>query len=172
MKQRLKITCSSPFEKSKIIKSANAILKKNHLFTLSTIKGNQPYSNTGYYVVDTHFNLYFWTSNDAVHSKNIAQNKRVAVNIYDSHQPWGSLLQGVQAVGIASIVNNTELIKAGFMYIKQFPKVVKFVKSPSDFHSKLFESKLYKIELSKLKILDEKNLGKETWKEITITRSE
>ena len=85
-------------------------------------------------------------------------------------QKWGSLMQGLQAFGNASIANKKELIKAGLRYMKRFPGVLKFVKTPKDFHSKIFKSGIYKIQLNNIKILDEKIFGKEEFRSIVIRR--
>ena len=144
----------------RVLNSIKEILGKNKLLTLSTIKNNQPHSNTAYYAFDKNFNLYIWSEKASAHSKNILKNKKVAVNIFDSEQKWGSLLQGVQAMGIAKPVNNKELIKAGLSYLKRFPASLKMVKNPGGFHHKIFESQLYKIKLNKIKVFDERTFGK------------
>ena len=144
----------------RVLNSIKEILGKNKLLTLSTIKNNQPHSNTAYYAFDKNFNLYIWSEKASAHSKNILKNKKVAVNIFDSEQKWGSLLQGIQAMGIAKPVNNKELIKAGLLYLKRFPASLKMVKNPKGFRHKIFESQLYKIKLNKIKVFDERTFGK------------
>lgn len=76
----------------KVLNSIKDILGKNKLLTLSTIKNNQPHSNTAYYSFDKNFNLYIWSEKDTAHSRNILKNKKVAVNIFDSSQKCDSLL--------------------------------------------------------------------------------
>ena len=157
-------------DRKKILKSIINILKNNKLLTLSTVNKNQPCSNTAYYVFDDKLNLYVWGEKDTLKYKNIKLNNKVAVNVFDSSQKWGSLLQGIQALGNAYAVNNKELVKVGLLYIKRFPKVIKFVKTPRDFHNKMFNSQVYKIELNKIKVLDEKTFGKEEFRELIIKR--
>ena len=153
-----------------IAKSIKNILNKNKLLTLSTSYKNQPYSNTAYYTFDRKFNIYIWSETKTTHGKNILKNNRVAVNIFDSRQKWGSLLRGLQATGTVTLIkNNRELIKAGMLYIKRFPRSLKFVKNPKGFHSKIFESRLYKIKLNKIKAFDEKNFGKGGFRKIFLT---
>ena len=153
-----------------ILKSIKNILNKNKLLTLSTFYKNQPYSNTAYYTLDRKFNLYIWSETKTTHGKNILRNNKVSVNIFDSRQKWGSLLQGLQATGTITLVgNNKELIKAGILYIKRFPKSLRFVKNPKGFHNKIFESRLYKIKLNKIKTFDEKIFGKGEFREIFLT---
>ncbi|MBI5065941.1 pyridoxamine 5'-phosphate oxidase family protein [Candidatus Woesearchaeota archaeon] len=157
-------------EKEQIMTSIKHILEQNMLLTLSTLdkKNNQPCSSTAYYVFDNDLNLYFWTSSNAIHSKNIKQNPKVAVNIFDSSQKWGTLLKGLQMFGKCRPVNNKELLFGGALYLKRFPKVIQFVKKIFDFNSKKLETKMYKITINKIKVFDEKVFGKEEFREIII----
>ena len=72
--------------------------------------------------------------------------------------------------GEAKIVSGTELIKAGTLYIKRFPKVFAYIKKISDFVSDEFKSVIYKLEINRVKLLDEKSFGKEEFIEILISR--
>ena len=147
-------------ETKKISDSINNILRRNYLLTLSTSWKGKPHSNTAFYVFDKDMNLYIWSEENTIHSENMRKNRKVAINIFDSRQKWGSLLQGLQARGTANIVNNKGLLKAGILYIKRFPRSLKIAKNPRGFHSKLFESRIYKIKLEEIKIFDEKTFGK------------
>lgn len=168
----IKIEADKKEDKDRIIESALAILNHNNLLTLSTFnkKNNQPCCSTAYYVFDDEFNLYFWTDPNALHSRNIKQNPKVAVNIFDSTQKWGSLLKGLQISGTSSIVSKKELLIAGALYLKRFPGVIKFVKHILDFHSTKFQSKIYKISINKIKLFDEESFGKEEFRELIIKR--
>ncbi len=164
------ITPKHQSEKEKIVKSIYEILEENILLTLSTIKNNEPYSCSAYYVFDKNFNLYIWTEKESTHSKNISKNPLVAVNIANTSQKFGSELKGLQMHGGAKIVSGPELIKAGTLYVARFPKVSKYVKKIKDFVSKEFESEIYKIEIKEIKLLDEKTFGKEEYRIILIER--
>lgn len=168
----IKIEVDKKEDKDRIIESALAILNHNNLLTLSTFdkENNQPCCSTAYYVFDDEFNLYFWTDHNTLHSKNIKQNPKVAVNIFDSTQKWGSLLKGLQISGTSSIVSKKELLIAGALYLKRFPGVIKFVKHILDFHSTKFQSKIYKISINKIKLFDEESFGKEEFRELIIKR--
>ena len=157
-------------KKEDILKSVFKILEENNLLSLSTIRGIQPYSSSAYYSFDKYLNLYIWTEKNTRHSDNIEKNNKIAVNVADSSQKWGSLLKGLQMHGEAKIVSGTELIKAGTLYIKRFPKVFAYIKKISDFVSDEFKSVIYKLEINRVKLLDEKSFGKEEFIEILISR--
>ncbi len=147
-------------EEEKISNSIKSILGKNHLLTLSTLENHRPHSNTAFYTFDKNMNLYIWSEEYSAHSKNMKKNRRVAVNVFDSRQKWGSLLQGLQALGTAKPVTNKEFVIAGLLYAKRFPSSLKLVGHPKKFHDKIFESKIYKIHLDEIKVFDEKVFGK------------
>ena len=161
---------SNPNEEKKIIRSIQRILEKNTLLTLATIQDMRPYVNTAYYVMDEAWNMYIWTGKKSRHCKNMRKNAHVAVNVFDSKQKWGSLLQGLQIFGKARVVNTTELVHAGIQYMKRFPRVVTIVESPKKFHAKVFGSVMYKIQIERIKVFDERTFGKEEWREVEIKR--
>ncbi len=150
----------------KVLKSIKNILNKNKLLTLSTSYNNQPHSNTAYYTFDKEFNIYIWSEKNTKHERNISKNNKVAVNIFDSSQKWGSLLQGIQAIGTATPIKNSELMRVGTLYIKRFPSSIKIIKKIKGFHDKIFKSRIYKIKLDKIKVFDEKTFGKGEFREV------
>jgi uncharacterized protein YhbP (UPF0306 family) len=157
-------------EEKKISDSIKNILNRNHLLTLATSKKGEPHSNAAFYTFDKNMSLYIWSEEKTTHSENLKKNRKVSVNIFDSSQKWGSLLQGLQATGIAMPVNHKEIIKAGILYIKRFPSSLKLVGNPKRFHDKLFESKIYKIQLNEIKVFDEKAFGKGGSRKISLKR--
>ncbi len=166
----MELITNNPAEEEKIIQAVQKILEKNTLLTLATMKDLCPYVNTAYYVADDAWNLYIWTGKKSRHCKNMRKNAHVAVNVFDSKQKWGSLLQGLQMSGKARVVNTKELVHAGIQYMERFPRVVTMVESPKKFHAKVFESVMYKIQITKIKVFDERTFGKEEWREVEIKR--
>lgn len=157
-------------EEKKISDSVKNILDKNHLLTLSTSRSNKPHSNTAFYTFDKNMNLYIWSEEGTAHCENLKKNSKVAINVFDSRQKWGSSLQGLQAMGTAKQVNNREFILAGIFYTKRFPESLKLVKHPKKLHDKIFESKIYKIRLDEIKVFDEKAFGKGGSRKIFLKR--
>ena len=151
--------------KDKVKESILNILKENRLLSLATIGNNSPYICSAYYVYDKNLNLYIWTDKNSSHAKNIEKNNKVAVNIANTSQKWGSELKGLQISGIASKVSLKEIAIPASLYLKRYPKAVKSIKNIKDFNTK-FNSILYKIKINCIKVLDEKTFGKENYKEI------
>ncbi|MBI1973279.1 pyridoxamine 5'-phosphate oxidase family protein [Candidatus Micrarchaeota archaeon] len=172
MAGKLKFVSSKPEETEKVAESARAILKDNNLLALSTFepKEKQPCSCIVYYAFDDEFVLYVWTGPKTLHGKNIEENSRVALTVFDAKQSFDALKRGLQAFGSAAIVGDDELEKAGSTYLKRFPGAQKFVNDPKGFHSPMFNDRLYRIELSKIKLLDEEAFGKEELRELEIIR--
>ncbi len=155
-----------------VLDSVNFILNKNKLLTLSTVdkKNNSPCSSTAFFCFDENFNIYIWTSEDTTHGRNIEENNKVAVNIFDSSQKWGTGLQGLQIKGRASKTSGNELLVGGALYLKRFLDAKSLIKNIQDFNSKKLESKLYKISIDFIKIFDENKFGKEKYHYLKIDR--
>jgi len=153
---------------SKIRKSVLSILRENKLLSLATfdVKNKQPCVCSAYYVYDDDLNLYIWTGPNTKHAKNIVKNPKVAVNIANTKQKWGSLLRGLQIEGKARRLKTSEILTPAKLYVKRYAGVAKFIKKLTDFHLSKLESKMYKIEINKIKVFDEKIFGKEEFKEI------
>jgi len=155
---------------SNIRKSILSILKENKLLTLSTFdsKNKQPCACSAYYVYDNDLNLYIWTGPGTKHAKNISKNSKVAINIANTKQKWGSMLRGLQINGKARRLNTSEILTPARLYLKRYPKSSKLIKKFTDFHLPKLESKMYKIEISKIKVFDEKTFGKGEYKELKL----
>jgi len=78
---------------------ARRIIAANSYLVLSTSdkKGNV-WANTVTYAYDKDYNFYFLSAIDSKHAKNIAENPKIAIVIFDSTQPIGSDDE-VQAAG-------------------------------------------------------------------------
>lgn len=65
---------------------------------------NAPWASPIAYASDENAVLYFISHTESLHIKNIKQNKKVAISIYDSHQPLRNAFW-VQASGICEQVD-------------------------------------------------------------------
>ena len=71
-------------------KRAKEIIKKIQYITIATSSNNQPWNSPVYSVHDEHYNFYWASWKENVHSKNIRNNPRVFLVIYDSTVPEGT----------------------------------------------------------------------------------
>jgi general stress protein 26 len=123
-------------------------LQQGRMMQIATVSGDKPWICTVYFVPDEQQNLY-WLSQD------IAKNSKIAVAIavkFDKNP-----IIGIQAEGIAEIVNEGEVVK------KILPDYVEKYGSGKDF-VELFESgknqhQLYKFTPSKYFLFDETNFS-------------
>lgn len=142
------------YEGEEALDSIVSILDKNRILTLSTFdrRGNQPCSCSAHYAFDDQLNLYIWTNPESLHGRNMRKNPKVAINIADSSQAWSTLVRGVQMFGTADRVKESELEKAGSLYLKRFPAASGF--AGGNFNSKKSGLRMFKIKTKKIKLLD------------------
>ncbi len=132
-------------------------ITRNGIMTLATQSPNGPWVCTVYYGVDNDMNLYIVTDPNSVHGKNMSKRKKIAFNIFDSHQKIYKSKKGVQGLGIIEMVRGPfRVIKALALWHKQNPGVekaitIKEVKKFTDtkvfkitpFYLKFFNKTLY-----------------------------
>jgi len=95
--------------------------KKEHILHLATASHNKPYCATCFYLYLEETNTFLFASNeDTRHIQEALSQNEVAFAIAH-HTKILSKIQGVQALGKLSVVNNEELRQA---YTKRFPVAV------------------------------------------------
>lgn len=77
------------------------ILKRNRYLVLSTTNGTEPWIAPLEYMLDNDLNFYFFSTEDSRHVRDIRDNDRVAVTVFDQEQPeytpdLSTRLNGVQ----------------------------------------------------------------------------
>lgn len=77
------------------------ILKRNRYLVLSTTNGTEPWIAPLEYMIDDDLNFYFFSTEDSRHVRDIRENDRVAVTVFDQQQPeyspdLSTRLNGVQ----------------------------------------------------------------------------
>ena len=166
----MKITFGHKKDKDLIIKSVKESFEDIKLLSLATVKKDNSSSICCvFYAYDKEFNLYYWSEKSTQLSINIKHNNKVAVEIVDSHQKFGSILKGLKIYGTARQASISELMIGGNAYMKRFVEVKNLIKSIKDFSSR-YKSKLYKIKIDKIIVLDEAKFGKWGYRELLIER--
>lgn len=98
-------------------KRAREIIKKIIYITIATVsKDGQPWNSPVYSAYDENYNFYWasWTQNQ--HSKNIAENNKIFIVIYDSkaHEGTG---EGVYIKAKAYVLNDEKEIERAIRYL-------------------------------------------------------
>ncbi len=119
---------------------------------LCSCKDNQPWAATVFFVFDKDLNLYFFSRETRRHSKEIADNPRVAGAIAKEHKEGlGEPSRGVQFEGECKLVEPNKLNEAYDLYKARFPQII-------NVHPLKNASKeLYKIKIKKFVLFDTLN---------------
>jgi uncharacterized protein YhbP (UPF0306 family) len=85
------------------------VLRRNRYLVLATTDGDTPWVAPLEYMVDDALNLYFLSTDDSRHVRDVVHQEVVAVAVFDRDQPeYGpqltTALNGVQLEGVASRV--------------------------------------------------------------------
>ncbi len=129
---------------------------------LSTSHNSKPWSATLLFAFDKNLNLYFFSTEDRRHSKEIAQNPNVSGAIAREHTKGLSedSHRGIQFEGLCKLVTQKEVKDAYELFTKRFPQIV-------EYHSLEDATKeLYKIKISKFVLFDTLNFKEEPRQEL------
>ena len=121
----------------------------------------KPWVCTVYYVADRDFNLYFVSSPNSKHCKDIEKNNKVACAIYDSHTPNSAQKIGVQIEGVASQVkgwDRTEVILK--MWNRAAPGMEKVI-NIKNMKEKVISSRVYAVKPTLIKFINQKLYGED-----------
>lgn len=82
---------STPTQTAKHLESAKAILQKIHYITIATVDSNgQPWNSPVSAYFDKDYNFYWASYTENEHSKNIRENAKIFIVVYDSTAPEGT----------------------------------------------------------------------------------
>jgi len=129
-------------------------LQKYRLMVIATY-GSFPWIASVYYSYDNNLNLYFLSSPDTLHVKQIKMNEKVAVAIVDSHQKVTDLKKGLQISGIAEEINGANKIKHALRLWKDTLNIVNPNYSYEGMMKKLIKGRMFKITPHKIKLFDQ-----------------
>lgn len=129
-------------------------LHKHKLMVVATY-GVSPWIASVYYSFDNDLNLYFLSSPDTLHVKQIKSNKNVAVAIVDSHQKVSDLKKGLQMTGTASEVTGIGKIKHALSLWKDALNITNPNYTYEGMMKKLIKGRMFKITPTKIKLFDQ-----------------
>jgi nitroimidazol reductase NimA-like FMN-containing flavoprotein (pyridoxamine 5'-phosphate oxidase superfamily) len=131
--------------KSKV-KKAKTITRQNRFITISTCTPNgNPWITPVFYAYDDDYNLYWVSSKNARHSKNIRSNPKIAIVIFDSTKGEGEG-DAIYIEATAKEMKTTKEIEEGMKYYDtRASKKELMVKDPENVTGKK-EWRFYKAE--------------------------
>jgi len=126
--------------------------------------------NTAYYCYTDGIEIYFVSDPGTKHCHNIAIQPRIAVAIFDTNQPWGDALRGLQMFGECHLASAQESIAAFRAHASRFLAYGDYIQALSPFERDSSPHKFYVFLPASVKILDESAFGEETFVTAEIVR--
>lgn len=96
----------------KVRKLIKEYLEKARLLQVATTKNSQPWTCTVYFAFDEKLNLYWISSPDRRHSREIRNNKKVSGTVVLPHTP-GDDVRGIQFQGVAQELKTKKEAETG-----------------------------------------------------------
>lgn len=127
-------------------------LQHHNVATVATCDGMTVNAAAVFYVNDGCM-LYFLSSPESRHCRNIALNPSVALTIQEDYCDWLEI-KGVQMEGIASEISGAELERAKELYGEKFPVAGKLAKAPAAILKALAKVRWYKVVPNRLFFID------------------
>lgn len=126
------------------------------LCALATVtSGGRAHINHMYFAWNDRYDVFWYSDQDSIHSRNLARTSSAAITIYDSHQVNGRPDRGIQLFGTASIAKGEE---ASRIYKRRFRAVDPSAFTPYRFHPRT------------VKLFDERSLAPGTLVSARVTR--
>jgi uncharacterized protein YhbP (UPF0306 family) len=153
----------------RLAEAVHRVLGETMLCSMATLgPGNQVHINTAFFAWNEALELFFLSSPDAVHSRNLERVPTMAVAVVDTHQRWGTDHRGLQLFGEGGRVGTTKLAEAERLYARRFESYREFkARGGSAFGALRF----YGFRAAALKLLDEETFGEARLVAAEIVRS-
>lgn len=135
------------------------ILNSHITASLSTMNERSLHSNTIYYCYDDNIDIYFASDCSTEHSINIANNKNVALSVWDEPEQYGQGHRGLQIEGTCVAITGLALMRAWDLYIKRFPIFKMKIGDVKNIVDKIVNMRLYKISISRIQLTDVAQYG-------------
>ena len=147
------------------------ILDEVSLCTISSVNADgTAHANTAFFCVDAEWRMYFISSEEAKHSKNIMARSSLAVTVYDSRQDWDDWKTGLQLFGACSVARGRDARVASKLYKLRFPAYARWLHGLGRAIGDSGVPALFIFVPHSLKLLCEESLGEETFVTIRLSR--
>lgn len=135
-------------------------LRSHDTLTLATVgAAGEPQAAAVFYVADDELKLYYLSSPESRHSRNLVCEPRVAANVQEQGQDWETIT-GVQIEGTAALVEGTdEIARAARMFAERYEFLRDLLEepeanAPSALRGPLRASRFYVLRPSWLRLID------------------
>jgi uncharacterized protein YhbP (UPF0306 family) len=134
--------------------AARSLLDASTLCAIASVSGRQAHVNTAYFAWADDFRLIWLSEPGAKHSRNLRENRSVAIAVFDSRQIWGKPDRGIPLFGPARALGGRAAEAAERIYADRFPDYRREDNSAYAF---------YTLRPRSLKLFDERTLGRGTF---------
>ncbi len=127
-------------------------LRTHRVATLATMAGDGPWAAAVFYASDGEA-LYFLSSPNSRHCRNLEQDPRAAATIQGDYGDW-SEIKGVQMEGNVSRVRGADEKRARQLYGEKFPLIGKLGSAPAPIVAALRRVRWYRLKPTRLFFID------------------
>ena len=127
-------------------------LAAHHVATLASAGGDGPWAAAVFYVNDGN-TLYFLSSPNTRHCRNLKDDPRVAATMQDDCRDWQDI-KGVQLEGQVSELSGDEETQARHLYAAKYPLVGQLARAPAAIVKALARVRWYRLTPARLYFID------------------
>lgn len=127
-------------------------LRTHRVATLATMAGDGPWAAAVFYASDGEA-LYFLSSPNSRHCRNLEQDPRAAATIQGDYGDW-SEIKGVQMEGNVSRLRGADEKRARQLYGEKFPLIGKLGSAPAPIVAALRRVRWYRLKPTRLFFID------------------
>lgn len=135
-----------------LIQKVEEYLRTQHIATLATAAADGPWAAAVFYVSDGR-TLYFLSSPNSRHCRNLERDARAAATIQGDYWDWEQI-KGVQLEGRVSLLTGQEEERSRLLYAKKFPFMQKFGQAPAAIAAALTRVRWYSLVPARLFFID------------------
>lgn len=144
---------------SRLAAAARRLLDESKLCAVATVsRGGRAHVNTAYFAWGPAFDIVWWSSPEARHSRNIRANPSTAVAVFRSTQRWGGSDHGVQLFGSARELSGRAAREAERLYAARFTRYA----GGNDAY------RFYRLRTRRMKLFDEHAFGGATFVTVAV----
>lgn len=156
----------------RLSKSVFRILETVNLCSVATVgPDNEGHINAAYFCYTDVLDLYFVSDPATKHCQNIAQSSKIAVAVFDTNQPWGEPIRGLQLFGECHLAGTVESAKALKTHAARFHAYGEYIKALNPLERDKSPYRFYVFRPTSVKILDEPEFGEETFVTAELVKS-